>query len=188
MITELTTDYYVRPLDENDLDGPYPAWFNDLGVCRYNSHAKFFKTRAFFANYVNQLNTEDRVVWAICHSTDGHIGNVSLQDICLINRTAEFAILIGDQRHWGKGIGLAAGKKIVHHAFFRLNIERIYCGTASINEGMKRLARAMGMTLEGTRRQHFYLEGSRVDLLEYGMLRNEISLDAEGYVSLKGSA
>lgn len=173
MIYKLSKDYFVRPLAEDDLDGAYPSWFEDQEVCRYNSHGKFFKTRSSFIEYINELNRQDRVVWAICHIEDGHIGNASLQDISVINRTAEFAILLGDKRHWGKGLGLLVGKKLLEHGFNKLNLERVYCGTAETNDGMIKLAVALGMVLEGTRRQHLYLEGSRVDVLEYGILRVE---------------
>jgi [ribosomal protein S5]-alanine N-acetyltransferase len=173
MIYELSKNYYVRSLTENDLEGSYPGWFEDQEVCRYNSHGKFFKTKAYFREYVNNSNSGDRVVWAICHVTDGHIGNISLQEISIVNQTAEFAIILGDKRHWGKGVGLLAGKKLLEHGFNKLNLERIHCGTAATNEGMKKLANAIGMVLEGTRRQHLYLEGARIDMLEYGILRAE---------------
>ncbi|MBU2538874.1 MAG: GNAT family N-acetyltransferase [Proteobacteria bacterium] len=173
MIYELNNEYFVRPLAEEDLDGAYPKWFENQDVCRYNSHGKFFKTKAYFKKYLDDINKEDRVVWAICHATDGHIGNVSLQEISLINRTAEFAILLGEKRHWRKGLGLLASRRILEHGFNQLNLERIYCGMAATNEGMKKLALAMGMSLEGTRRQHLFLDGSRVDMLEYGILQSE---------------
>ena len=175
MIYVLSDNYSVRPFDETDLDGAYPSWFEDQDVCRYNSHGKFFKTKAYFKNYLNELNWEDRVVWAICHIKDGHIGNISLQQISMINRTAEFAILLGDKRHWGKRVGMLAGRKLLEHGFNKLNLERIYCGTAATNEGMKRLASSLEMVLEGNRRQHLFFEGGRVDMLEYGILRSEFS-------------
>jgi Acetyltransferases, including N-acetylases of ribosomal proteins len=174
VIYQLDDDYYVRPLSEDDLRGPYPGWFEDQDVCRYNSHGKFFKTASWFRDYVASLNAEDRVVWAICHREHGHIGNISLQGISFINRTAEFAIILGDRRHWGRGVGLLAGRALLRHGFDKLNLERIYCGTAATNSGMIRLATAMGMTLEGTRRSHLFLEGARVDVVEYGILRSEL--------------
>jgi RimJ/RimL family protein N-acetyltransferase len=173
MIYELSKDYFVRALTESDLDGAYPKWFEDQEVSRYNSHGKFFKTMADFRQYVSEVDRQDRVVWAICHARDGHIGNISLQELSNIDRTAEFAIILGDKRHWGKGVGLLAGRKLLEHGFRKLNLERIYCGTAATNEGMKKLALRMGMSLEGTRRQHLFLEGRRVDVLEYGILRSE---------------
>jgi RimJ/RimL family protein N-acetyltransferase len=173
MIYQLSKDYFVRSLVEEDLDGPYLGWFEDQEVCRYNSHGKFFKTKGFFREFLNELNLEDRVVWAICHVEHGHIGNISLQDISLIDRAAEFAIILGDKRHWKRGVGLLAGRALLRHAFDKLNLHRIHCAAAATNEGMNKLARAMGMTLEGTRRSQLFLEGRRVDVLEYGILRSE---------------
>jgi len=176
MIYKLSNEYFVRKLRESDLESTYPDWFDDQEVCRYNSHGKLFKTKAHFVKHFSELNHEDRLVWAICHSKDGHVGNVSLQQVSWINRTAEFAIILGDKRHWGKGIGSLAGHKILEHGFNKLNLERVACGTAAVNEGMKKLAISMGMTLEGTRRKHLFFEGGRVDLLEYGILRSEFKI------------
>lgn len=173
MIYQLTDGYYVRPLAEDDINGPYPTWFEDQEVCRYNSHGKLFKNKAYFKDYLSELHRDDRMVWAICHVDDGHIGNASLQNISQINRTAEFAIILGDKRHWGKGLGHLVLRQLFEHGFHKLNLDRIYCGLAAPNEGMKRLAVSLGMTLEGNRRQHLFIEGRRVDMLEYGILRAE---------------
>lgn len=175
MIYKLSKDYFVRPLAEDDLDGPYPGWFEDQEICRNTSHGKFFKTRTHFREYITALNEEDRIVWAICHVTDGHIGNITLQRLSFINRSAEFAIILGDKRHWGRGVGLLAGRALLRHGFDKVNLERIYCGTAATNVAMKKLAVALGMILEGTRRRHLFLEGSWVDVAEYGILREEFT-------------
>lgn len=180
MIYQLNDSYFVRGLTEQDVQGAYPEWFEDQAICEYNSHGKFFKTNVYFERYIAQLNSEQQVVWAICHAEDGHIGNISLQELSFINRTAEFAIILGDSRHWGKGVAHLAGQKLLMHGFDKLNLERIYCGTAATNEGMIRLAVSLGMVLEGTRREQLFLNGARVDLLEYGILRPEYKLMQEG--------
>lgn len=174
MIYLLNDEYFVRPLQEADLAGAYVSWFEDQDVCRYNSHGKFFKTAMYFRAYFEELNNEDRVVWAICHKADGHIGNISLQNISFINRNAEFAIILGDKRHWGKGVARMAGRKLIEHGFDKLNLERIYCGAAASNEAMKNLALALGMIQEGCRRAHLYLDGGWDDLVEYGLLRRDV--------------
>ena len=175
MIYQLSEEYFVRTLRESDLDGPYMSWFEDQEVCAYNSHGKFFKTRDHFRNYITGQNGEDQVVWAICHQVDGHIGNISLQLISLINRNADFGVLIGDKRHWGKGVALQAGVKMLYHGFFKLNLKRIYCQTAASNLSMQSLAKKLGMLEEGCRRSYFYLDGKWVDMIEYGILQNEFN-------------
>lgn len=173
MIYELADGYCVRGLREEDLDGPYPSWFEDQEVCHFNSHGKFFKTTEWFREFYHNLNREDRVVWAICHHEDGHIGNVSLQSISFINRNAEYAIVIGNPRHWRKSVGLNASLALLRHGFQKLNLERVYCGTAATNLGMQKLAVQMGMVEEGRRRKHLFLNGEMVDMIEYGVLRQD---------------
>lgn len=173
MIYRLSDQYHLRDLRAGDLEGAYPSWFEDQEVCRYNSHGKFFPSRAELASYIEGCRGGDRVVMAICHEVDGHVGNVSLQGISSIDRSAEFAILLGDRRHWQRGLGELAARAILGHGFLKLGLERVHCGTAATNEGMQRLALKLGMSLEGRRRSQLFLDGERVDVLEYGILRSE---------------
>ena len=173
MIYELADGYYVRSLRESDLNGPYQSWFENQEVCKYNSHGKFFKNANWFREFYDNLNREGQVVWAVCHQDDGHIGNVSLQSISFINRNAEYAILIGNPKHWRKSVGLNASLALLRHGFEKLNLERVYCGTAGTNVGMQKLAVQMGMTEEGRRRKHLFLNGQWEDMVEYGVLRED---------------
>ena len=173
MIYDLKNGYYVRNLLKKDLDGPYMSWFEDQDVCKFNSHGKFFKNENWFETFFNNLNLEEQLVWAICHIDDGHIGNITLQNISFINRNAEYAIIIGNRNHWLKSVALNASLALLRHGFEKLNLERIYCGTAATNIGMHKLALKLGMTEEGHRRKHFFLNGEWVDLLEFGVLRED---------------
>ncbi|WP_372763556.1 GNAT family N-acetyltransferase [Litorivivens sp.] len=173
MIYRLSAEYFVRVFDEADLDGPYPLWFQDQEVCSYNGHGKFFYSREALKSFALTANSERQIVWAICHGKDGHIGNISLQNISSINRVGELAILIGAKSHWGAGVGHLAGMVLLRHGFQKLGLEKIYCGTADCNTGMKKLALSLGMQHEGTRRSHVFLNGKREDVVEYGVLRTE---------------
>jgi ribosomal-protein-alanine N-acetyltransferase len=175
----LDDEYYLRSLQESDVEGAYPSWFEDQDVCAFNSHGKFGRTKEYFVDFVKQINSQKMSVWAICHVEDGHIGNIALQNISFINRNAEFAIIIGDQRHWGKGVGKLASAAIIEHGFKRLNLHRIYCGTACTNSAMKKLAVNLGMTEEGIRKEHIFLEGEWVDVIEYGVLRSNFQISCE---------
>lgn len=173
MIYQIGDGYFVRTLRESDLGGPYLSWFEDQDVCRFNSHGKFFPSENSFRAFVASQGGTDRIVWAVCHERDGHIGNVSLQNISMINRNAELALLIGDKRHWNKGVGKMAATSLITHGFEKLNLERVYCDTAATNVGMRNLAVAIGFSEEGCRRAHLFLEGAWVDVIEYGLLRTE---------------
>ncbi|MBW0434112.1 GNAT family N-acetyltransferase [Leptospira yasudae] len=173
MIYSFLENYYVRPLNQTDLSGPYPTWFEDQDITKYNSHGKFFKNRSYFEDYYNSLNHEGRVVWAICHDKDGHLGNISLQNISFIDRNAEFAIILGNKDHQGKRVSYHAGSLLLFHGFEKLNLTKIYCGTAESNVAMQKLALSLGMREEGRRRKHLFLNGSYEDMIEYGILLDD---------------
>lgn len=162
----------VRGLRPADLDGPYLNWFNDQEVCRYNSHGIFPSTREKLRQYLETLQTsETDLVWAIIEKESRlHIGNISLQAINLINRSAELALIMGDKTRWGRGYALEASRLIIEHGVKKLGLRRIYCGTSENNQGMIKLAGRLGMEQEGVRRAAIYENGKFVDVLEFGLI------------------
>ena len=175
MIYRLDPEYYVRQLSEADVSGPYPSWFSDQETTRFSSHGKFFRPRSYYADYVASQGNHSGIAWAICHDADGHVGNISLQGLSFINRHGELALVIGDKRHWGRGVGFKAATHLLSHGFDKLNLERVHCGTAAGNSGMIRLALKLGMKEEGRRRSHLFLEGQWTDVLEFGILKREFN-------------
>jgi RimJ/RimL family protein N-acetyltransferase len=166
---------YLRALCEADVDGPYLSWLNDGSVCEGNSHHVYAYTRDQALAYVAgaAVDRQQIVLAMLLKQGHRHIGNVSLSRIDAIGRTAEFSILIGDRSEWGKGRGLEAARLLFAHGFSAMNLTRIACGTFATNAGMIALASALGMVKEGTRRRAAWKNGGYVDVVEFGLLREE---------------
>jgi RimJ/RimL family protein N-acetyltransferase len=169
------TRLYLRGLTEEDASGNYPAWFNDAQVCEFNSHHVFPYGRKDAEAYIRSTYEakESLILAVVLKDKHIHIGNISLQRINLIDRTAEFAVVIGDRASWGKGYAREAAELICRHGFMELNLNRIYCGTSIDNHAMRKLAEGLGMLMEGKRRSHMFKHGRYVDIVEYGVLRPE---------------
>jgi len=166
---------YLRGLERSDVTGNYGNWFNDPEVCRYNAHHRFPYGQEELMEYVDgQSGARDRLVLAIIERIDdSHVGNISLQSIDSVERSAEFAIVIGEKSAWGKGYSKEAARLIIEHGFGMLNLHRIYCGTSSENVPMQKLALAMGFSPEGRRREALYKDSRYWDIIEYGLLQAE---------------
>ena len=166
---------YLRGLTEVDCAGPYLEWFNDAAVCRLNGHHQFPYHYTDATAFVKRVNaSREMLVLAIVQRADHrHIGNVALHQIDFISRSAEFAIVIGAQDCWGKGYSKEAGRLVLDHAFFSLNLHRVYCGTTENNTPMQRLATYLGMREEGRRRQAMYKANGYLDVIEYSVLKRE---------------
>jgi len=166
---------YLRGLETTDADGGYVNWFDDATVCQYNGHHMFPKSRDNLIDFIKySQNTNDSLILAIVEKKTGiHVGNISIQSIDYVARNGEFAIIIGEKTVWGKGYSKEAGKLIVDHAFKNLNLERIYCGTSEKNVPMQKLAVGMGFKEEGRRRNAIFKNGEYLDIIEYGILKEE---------------
>lgn len=166
---------YLRPLEESDANGPYPSWLNDALVCQGNSHHVYPYSRRQASGFIQHAYdaNSDIILAIILKETDQHIGNIALQRINLIYRCADLSWLLGDQEQWGKGYGLEAGRLLLAHGFSALNLHRIGCATFDTNTAMRKLAQTLGMTQEGVRRQAAYKEGQYLDVVEFGILREE---------------
>lgn len=165
----------LRPLREEDAAGGYPSWLNNAVVCAGNSHHVYPYTERQALEFIRSLpNKRDMLVLAIVDETSGrHVGNISLQGINFVNRSAELAILLGERNCWGKGLGTEACALLVQHGFETLNLRRIELGTPETNIGMQKIALALGMKHEGTKRSAFFKAGKYLDVFLYGILRDD---------------
>lgn len=165
----------LRALRPADVNGPYLHWLNDADVCQGNLHHVYpFSAEAAMAYVRSSGETQQHLILAITLRKDRrHIGNIALHNINAISRSADFGILIGDKKVWGKGFGREAGHLLFSHGFSSLNLHRIACGTFEDNAAMRSLALSLGMKEEGRRRQSVFKHGRYVDMIEYGVLSAE---------------
>lgn len=166
---------FLRGLLESDLEEDYLNWLNDAEVCMGNSHHLFPYNESMGRSFILEKgsSSNELVLAIVLKKNNHHIGNIALQAIHHVNRSAEFSILIGEKECWGKGYASEAGQLICTHGFNTLNLHRISCGTYKNNIGMQKLAESLGMLSEGVRRKAVFSDGEYIDILEYGVLKDE---------------
>ena len=165
----------LRLLTPEDASERYLQWFHDEETCRYNAHHQFPMTEAALRGYLDRLaSSKTELILAISEKGSGrHVGNVALQSIDWVARTAELAIIVGEKDCRGKGIGREACRLIVRHGFGALGLNRIWLGTMAPNVGMQRVAEELGFKREGVLRQANFHGGAFVDGYLYGLLASE---------------
>ena len=162
----------------------YRHWMECDNVTRHNSHGLFPYTRQKMDAFWSEIESGQRIVWAIERIVwcvdDGMaidknilLGNCALQSISWINRSAEFAIVIGETCAYNKGIGTQCLRWLLNHAFSRLGLNRVWSGTSAENLGMRKVFDKVGMTQEGVFREGLWNRGRFVDVLCYGILAKE---------------
>ena len=182
----------IKPFDPNTVNDQYKSWFNNFEITQYTSHCCYPKSSIDIDQFKSScILSKDNIVWNIfvkeskpCSEAlknyniktldcTTHIGNCSLQQIDLINRSAEVAIIIGEKEYHGKGIGTECFKWMFEHGFNRLGLHRIYAGTAEYNKGMINVCAKSGMLLERVAREALFINGQFQNCIYYSILRSE---------------
>lgn len=110
--------------------------------------------------------------YAIVDASDEYLGTISLKEVDLYNKTAEYAITTR-KKAWGKGIATEATRLILEKAFEQYELQRVFLSVLADNTAAIKLYEKNGFVLEGVFRGHFTGEHGRVDWKWYGILKDE---------------
>lgn len=168
-------DVYLRGLTEDDADGSYLNWLNDQEVTKYLESGFFPYSKSNLKEYIiSKSFRSDAVMLAIVEKkSERHIGNVKLEPINWIHRTAEFGILIGEKDVHGKGYGTQVLRLILDYAFFTLNLRKITLGVVAENTAAVRLYKKMGFVIEGTLKEQSFHNGHYCDTYRMGLFKKD---------------
>ena len=114
----------------------------------------------------NSWHDKRNVHFAVADEDDEYMGTVSLKNIDLIDRHAEYAIVIG-RPHWGSGVAYEATDAIIDYGFNRLNLHKIYLNVLSSNIRANRFYEKYGFVREGAFAAHMFIDGKYEDLNWY---------------------
>jgi len=166
---------YLRSLEDSDIGEEYLGWLNDPEVTRYLETGKFPSTPEIIRKYVEQFtnSSSDLLFGIIDRDTDLHIGNVTLNRINWIHRTADTGLLIGRKEFWGKGYAFEAWSLLIEYAFQRLGLRKIIAGAVADNKASIVALEKLGFRVEGTFRREYLIDGEYRDSVRLGLLREE---------------
>lgn len=115
---------------------------------------------------------KDDFVFAVALKEDDVlVGVMGLGPLTPWNR-AELGYWLGVP-FWGRGYTTEAARRVIRFGFETLNLNRIYAGHFAHNLASGRVMQKVGMTYEGTMRQHYLRYGNYYDGVFYGILQSE---------------
>lgn len=116
--------------------------------------------------------------WIIELGTDT-IGTVATERPSWSMGYAEIGYMLSDTHH-GRGLGTRAVALFVDKLFRETNLHRVYALISAENTPSMRLVERLGFTREGRMREHYIVQGRRIDEIMYGLLRREWTPLEEG--------
>jgi RimJ/RimL family protein N-acetyltransferase len=173
---------YLRPLSEADVGEEYVGWLNDPEVTRFLETGRWpadaESVRAWVRRFVGSRT--DLAFSIIDRSSEVHVGNVTLNHIHPIHRTADTGLMLGRKNFWGKGYAREAWSLVIDHGFRRLNLHKIGAGVVAGNDASLAVLRSLGFQVEGTLRQQHWVDGQYRDAVRLGLLDGEFTPGQSG--------
>lgn len=165
---------YFREVQSSDVNESYYRWMNDPEVTRYlESRFCPISVEGLRKYVAARSEDQDNVFLAIVLKTDDrHIGNIKVGPINWIHRCADVGLLIGEKDCWGQGYATEAIALMTSYAFKTLNLHRLTAGCYAANLGSAKAFLKAGWQQEGLRRSHFFCDGTYVDEILFGIVRN----------------
>ena len=148
-------------------------WFNDPQVNKtllLEDKLDLQRTLKWFDEHAGDDSRQEFIV----ENRKGEpIGITGLLHINRRHGTAECYCVIGDKAYWGKGIGTEVHKLLVDWGFKNLGLNKIWADIRAENIAIVKVIEKLGFKVEGTLRQERIIEGSRIDVVRIGLLRDE---------------
>lgn len=157
-----------------DLDA-YFAFLQDVEMLRLTGSQGDFtrESTEVWLQKISQAN-EDRIDLIIVKKDSGElIGEVVLNEIDPVNRSANIRIGIKGTEHRGKGYGTEALMHMLRYGFEVLRLHRIHLGVYSFNPRAIHVYEKIGFHREGVLRDELFMDGGFHDLILMSMLEDE---------------
>lgn len=168
---------YLSPSSMEDAE-VYIRWMNDFNVTDYTGRSHVVQNwESEKAWLEKELNQNTYFMAIVSRETEEVIGNISLNNTDLINRTATLGIMIGEAENRSKGYGTEAIKLLLDFAFNYLNLNSVYLTYLDCNERARKCYEKVGFKEIGKRRNCRFLNGKYHDIVCMDILASEFEGD-----------
>jgi UDP-4-amino-4,6-dideoxy-N-acetyl-beta-L-altrosamine N-acetyltransferase len=118
------------------------------------------------------MGDDDRKYWII--ELDGEpVGLANLYDISQLHRRAYCASYLASTAQRGRGIGLAAERLLVRHAFVDMGLDKLCTEVLAGNDPGTKIHERCGFQVDGVLRRHVLKRGERLDVVAMSLLQSE---------------
>lgn len=165
----------IRKLEEKDAISML-EWMHDPNVVEFFEVDFKSKTMEDAKNFITNSFNDKNQNYAIVNDDDKYVGTISLKNIDMKNRNAEYAISISASA-MGKGISKKATDLLLRYAFDELKLNRIYLCVSADNIRAIKFYEKYGFIYEGKFTKHIKRKNGYVDLKWYYILNSEDEKD-----------
>mgnify|MGYP000858242016 FL=1 len=164
----------LRVPSRDDIENSnWHSWYNNQETTRFNSHGLYpISVDQEIELIENMMRREDTILCSIYDlKTESLVGNAALQNIDLINRHCNIALMIGESAPFTTAVEVYG--LLCNHAFMRLNLEGIHDATHEELRKLIKMLSVIGFKEEGLIEKYFYRNNCWHSKVMFGILRTD---------------
>lgn len=158
----------IRILKKDDITSDYINWLNDYEVTKFTDLITKKHTLKSVLKYVQDIYKSKEIFLYGIFYRNRHIGNIKLNEISKLHKSARISYIIGNKNFWNKGIGTFIVKKIKVICRDKFRLKKLNAGVYEKNYSSKKVLLKNNFKLEGIFKSQIFFEGKRHSLLKYG--------------------
>lgn len=165
---------YLSPIDENDCE-QYVKWLNDFEITDRLGMSGLVTTIKSETDFFEQHAKNGDHIYGICRlENDELIGNIGIENIQNVNRTADVGIFIGDEKYRNNGYGTEALTIACRYAFDRLNLHSLHLSVYDFNKRAIACYKKVGFKEAGRLRENLFCNGRYYDTIIMDILKADL--------------
>lgn len=170
-----TENIYIKFLLPEDITDRYVNWMNDSSVVRYTESRFQEYDMEDLVDFTNKMNKDTSTAFfgVFELSSNLHIGNIRIKDICSIHKRGEVGLIIGDKSKWGYGYATEAIKLVADYAFKSLDLNKLFATCYEPNIGSLKAFLKNNWEIEGRLKKHVFVDKDFCDLIYIGLQKLE---------------
>ncbi|MBL4759711.1 MAG: UDP-4-amino-4,6-dideoxy-N-acetyl-beta-L-altrosamine N-acetyltransferase [Mariprofundaceae bacterium] len=147
-------------------------WRNHINV-RKNMYTDAIISKENHETWINNLRVSEVSKVYIAYKSHKAIGVISISNISLLHKSAEWAFYLNPEYIGSKGLGILMEYHFLNYIFSRFDVEKLNCEVLEINPSVIKLHKKFGFLEEGIRRSNVIKNNMRVDVCILGILKEE---------------
>lgn len=166
-------NFILRQLGPADADERFAGWYRDPDVVRYLSTGPKEATVEALRQFIEGHQRAGHLLLGLYpKATDRLIGHTSAY-FDRRNKVAGLSVMIGDRDYWGSGVVPETRAVLLDLLFGPGGMEKVKGEVYARNVPALFNYKKLGFQVEGTFRSHAIVDGQRMDLVVFGLLKDE---------------
>ncbi|PKM63109.1 MAG: GNAT family N-acetyltransferase [Firmicutes bacterium HGW-Firmicutes-21] len=166
---------YLSPINVDDVE-IYTKWLNDKEVSGNLGNFKHIISTFSEQKTLERMSSEGYNFSIVGSEDDVLIGNISLNQVDNINRSATVGLFIGEAENRCKGYGSEALCLILNFGFNTLNLHNIMLKVHADNEQAIACYKKAGFREFGRRHEAKFKDGNYIDIIHMEILDSSFNV------------